>query len=200
VGDASASSSGSTGGSLDNELSVRGVNTRVTPILRDEEYLPLRRRAGLIHILLGTETASQPQLNSFHKATTIAQDKRAVERLRKHGLVSGAWCVVGLENETRQALEETHRTARDWNSDMANRAMYRPRPVSDLGGATVDVHDFAPSNFVTPIIKPDARHRTTLLDDIRHKYRRFDTTHALLAYRSTGKRQKRRYRLSGAIG
>jgi len=35
-----------------------GINTRVTDILRDEEHLPLYRKAGLVHVSLGTEAAS----------------------------------------------------------------------------------------------------------------------------------------------
>jgi len=36
-----------------------GINTRVTDILRDAELLPLFRKAGLIHVSLGTEAAAQ---------------------------------------------------------------------------------------------------------------------------------------------
>ena len=36
-----------------------GINTRVTDILRDEALLPLYRKAGLIHVSLGTEAAEQ---------------------------------------------------------------------------------------------------------------------------------------------
>ncbi|MFN7309304.1 MAG: magnesium-protoporphyrin IX monomethyl ester anaerobic oxidative cyclase, partial [bacterium] len=34
-----------------------GINTRVTDILRDRELLPLYRKAGLVHVSLGTEAA-----------------------------------------------------------------------------------------------------------------------------------------------
>ena len=36
-----------------------GINTRVTDILRDEALLPFYRKAGLIHVSLGTEAAAQ---------------------------------------------------------------------------------------------------------------------------------------------
>jgi hypothetical protein len=42
--------------------------------------------------------------------TTIAQNKRAIELLRKNGIVSEAQFIVGLENETPETLEETFRT------------------------------------------------------------------------------------------
>jgi anaerobic magnesium-protoporphyrin IX monomethyl ester cyclase len=173
-----------------------GINTRVTDILRDEEYLPLYRRAGLIHVSLGTEAASQLQLDRFQKETTVAQNKKAIALLRRHGIVSEAQFIVGLENETKATLEETYRMARDWNPDMANWAMYTPWPFSDLFkelGDKVEVYDFDKYNFVTPIIKPDAMDRATLLDRVMHNYRRFYIRHALFEYPWTWNRQKRRY-------
>ncbi|WP_235692001.1 magnesium-protoporphyrin IX monomethyl ester anaerobic oxidative cyclase [Elioraea tepida] len=109
-----------------------GINTRVTDILRDEKLLPLYRKAGLIHVSLGTEAAAQLKLDRFNKETTIAQNRRAIELLRANGIVAEAQFIVGLENETEETLEETYRMARDWNPDMANWAMYTPWPFSDL--------------------------------------------------------------------
>ena len=140
-----------------------GINTRVTDILRDEALLPLYRAAGLIHISLGTEAAAQLKLDRFNKETTIAQNKRAIELLRKNGIVAEAQFIVGLENETPETLEETFRMAMDWKPDMANWAMYTPWPFSDLFqelGDKVEIFDFEKYNFVTPIMKPDAMERT----------------------------------------
>jgi hypothetical protein len=44
-----------------------GINTRVTDILRDRDLLPLFRRAGLVHVSLGTEAAAQLQLDRFRE-------------------------------------------------------------------------------------------------------------------------------------
>jgi bacteriochlorophyll 4-vinyl reductase len=43
-----------------------GINTRVTDIMRDKDNLPLWRKAGLMHISLGTEAAAQMNLELFH--------------------------------------------------------------------------------------------------------------------------------------
>ncbi len=114
-----------------------GINTRVTDILRDEELLPMYRRAGLVHVSLGTEAAAQLKLDRFNKETTVAQNKKAIELLRRNGIVSEAQFIVGLENETIETLEEAYQMARDWNPDMANWAMYTPWPFSDLFRALV---------------------------------------------------------------
>lgn len=175
-----------------------GINTRVTDILRDEKLLPLYRKAGLIHVSLGTEAAAQLKLDRFNKETTIAQNRRAIELLRANGIVAEAQFIVGLENETEETLEKTYRMARDWNPDMANWAMYTPWPFSDLFqelGDKVEVFDFEKYNFVTPIIKPDAMDRATLLDRVMHNYRRFYLNKALFHYPWLKDRTRRRYML-----
>jgi len=175
-----------------------GINTRVTDILRDEALLPLYRRAGLVHVSLGTEAAAQLKLDRFNKETTIAQNKRAIELLRANGIVAEAQFIVGLENETAETLEETYRMALDWGPDMANWAMYTPWPFSDLFkelGDKVEVFDFEKYNFVTPIIKPEAMDRAELLDRVMNNYRRFYLRKTLFSYPWIRDRTKRRYML-----
>jgi len=175
-----------------------GINTRVTDILRDEAQLPLWRKAGLIHVSLGTEAAAQLNLDRFNKETTVAQNKQAIELLRRHGIVAEAQFIVGLENETRETLEETYRMALDWNPDMANWSMYTPWPFSDLFrelGDKVEVFDFDKYNFVTPILKPEAMERAELLDRVMHNYRRFYMRKTLLEYPWIRDSVKRKYML-----
>ncbi|OYQ36516.1 magnesium-protoporphyrin IX monomethyl ester anaerobic oxidative cyclase [Niveispirillum lacus] len=175
-----------------------GINTRVTDILRDEALLPLYRRAGLIHVSLGTEAAAQLKLERFNKETTIAQNKKAIDLLRRNGIVAEAQFIVGLENETAETLEETYRMALDWNPDMANWAMYTPWPFSDLFkelGDKVEIYDFEKYNFVTPIIKPEAMERSELLDRVMNNYRRFYLRKTFLHYPWIRDKTKRRYML-----
>ncbi len=173
-----------------------GINTRVTDILRDEKLLPMFRKAGLVHVSLGTEAAAQLKLDRFNKETTIAQNKRAIALLRDAGIVTEAQFIVGLENETAETLEETYRMARDWNPDMANWAMYTPWPFSDLFqelGDKVEVFDFEKYNFVTPIMKPDAMDRAELLDRVMNNYRRFFMNKTFFQYPWEKDKQRRKY-------
>jgi anaerobic magnesium-protoporphyrin IX monomethyl ester cyclase len=175
-----------------------GINTRVTDILRDEELLPLYRKAGLIHVSLGTEAAAQLKLDLFNKETTVAQNKKAIELLRKAGIVVEAQFIVGLENETAETLEETYRMACDWKPDLANWSMYTPWPFSDLFkelGDKVEIFDYEKYNFVTPIIKPQAMDRGELLDRVMNNYRRFYMKKALFSYPWSGSGERRRYLL-----
>jgi anaerobic magnesium-protoporphyrin IX monomethyl ester cyclase len=175
-----------------------GINTRVTDILRDEALLPLYRKAGLIHVSLGTEAAAQMKLDLFNKETTIADNAKAIRLLREAGIVVEAQFIVGLENETAETLEETYRMACDWKPDLANWSMYTPWPFSDLFkelGDKVEVFDYEKYNFVTPIMKPAAMERGELLDRVMNNYRRFYMKKALFSYPWSGSGERRRYLL-----
>lgn len=153
-----------------------GINTRVTDILRDEALLPLYRKAGLVHVSLGTEAAAQLKLDRFNKEIKLEQSKRAIELLRQNGIVVEAQFIVGLENETPATLEETYKMALDWNPDLVNWNCYTPWPFSDLFqdlGDKVEVRDYAKYNFVTPIIQPDVMTRDQVLYGVLKNYRRF---------------------------
>jgi anaerobic magnesium-protoporphyrin IX monomethyl ester cyclase len=153
-----------------------GINTRVTDILRDEELLPLYRKAGLVHVSLGTEAAAQLKLDRFNKEIKVEQSKKAIQLLKQNGIVTEAQFIVGLENETPETLEETYNMAQDWKPDLVNWNCYTPWPFSDLFqelGDKVEVRDYAKYNFVTPIIQPDTMTRDDVLKGVLHNYRRF---------------------------
>ncbi len=162
---------------IDRKLDVHwGINTRVTDILRDEKELSLYRKAGLVHVSLGTEAAAQLNLNLFRKETTIEDNKRAVQLLRENGIVAEVQYIMGLENETLETIEETYRMARDWQADMTNWNMFTPWPFSELFedvGDKVEVRDYSHYNFVTPIMKPNAITREQLLKGVLRNYARF---------------------------
>ena len=184
---------------IDRDLGILwGINTRVTDVMRDEDLLPFYRKAGLVHISLGTEAAAQLNLDRFVKETTVAQNKRAIQLLQQNGIVTEAQFIVGLENETRETLEETYQMVMDWGADMANWSMFTPWPFSDMFtelGDKVEVYDYSKYNFVTPIMKPDAIDRAELLDGVMANYRRFYMKRMFFQYPWAKDPVRRRYLL-----
>ncbi|MCA9764689.1 MAG: radical SAM protein, partial [Gemmatimonadetes bacterium] len=163
---------------------------------RDEELLPLYRRAGLVHVSLGTEAASQMNLDLFRKETTIEQNKRAIQLLKQNGMVAEAQFIMGMENETKETIEETYQLALDWDPDMANWNMYTPWPFAELFeelGDRVEVRDYSKYNFVTPIMKPEAMDREDVLKGVLRCYARFYMRKTFLGYPFIRDKFKRRY-------
>ena len=175
-----------------------GINTRVTDIMRDKDDLALYRRAGLVHVSLGTEAAAQMKLDQFNKETTVAENKEAIRLLREADIFVEAQFIVGLDNETLETLEETYQMAWDWQPDLANWSMYTPWPFTPLFQELrdkVEIFDFSKYNFVTPIMKPAALTRGELLDGVMKNYRRFYMKKALFHYPWRGTGYRRRYLL-----
>ena len=173
-----------------------GINTRVTDILRDEDLLPLYRKAGLVHVSLGTEAAAQLKLDRFNKEIKVEQSKKAIQLLKQNGIVTEAQFIVGLENETPETLEETYAMAQDWKPDLVNWNCYTPWPFSDLFqelGDKVEVRDYAKYNFVTPIIQPETMTRDEVLAGVLKNYRRFYFKKATWGYLWDGDSYRRRY-------
>ena len=175
-----------------------GINTRVTDIYRDRNELSLWRKAGLVHVSLGTEAAAQLKLDRFNKETKVAQNKEAIRLLREADIFTEAQFIVGLDNETAETLEETYKMAWDWQPDLANWSMYTPWPFTPLFQDLrdkVEVFDFSKYNFVTPIMRPEAMDRAELLDRVMNNYRRFYMKKALFHYPWRGTGFRRRYLL-----
>ena len=184
---------------IERKLDVQwGINTRVTDILRDEDVLPIWRKAGLVHVSLGTEASAQLNLERFRKETTVAQNKKAIGLLRDAGMVAEAQFIIGLENETPESIEDTYRWAMDWEADMCNWVMYTPWPFSDLFeelADKVEVRDYAKYNFVTPIMKPENMTRGEVLNAVMRNYRRFYMHRSAFRYPWIKDSYKRKYML-----
>jgi len=175
-----------------------GINTRVTDIYRDRDLLEFYRKAGLVHVSLGTEAAAQMKLDTFNKETKVEENKTAIRLLREADILVEAQFIVGMDNETPETLEETYQMAWDWQPDLANWSMYTPWPFTPLFQELKDqvqVFDFSKYNFVTPIMKPAAMERGELLDGVMNNYRRFYMKKALFHYPWRGTGFRRRYLL-----
>lgn len=172
-----------------------GINTRVTDLLRDRDLLPLYRKAGLVHVSLGTEATAQLNLDVFRKQTTVEQNKLAVKLLRDAGIVAEVQFIMGLENENAETIEETYRMALDWKPDMVNWNMYTSWPFAELFeelGDKVEVRDYSKDNFVTPIMKPEGMTREQVLKGALKNYARFSMRKGFLDFPWIRDRFKRR--------
>ena len=175
-----------------------GINTRVTDIYRDRDLLKFYRKAGLVHVSLGTAAAGQMKLDTFNKETKVDENKTAIRLLREADILVEAQFIVGLDKETPETLEDTYRMAWDWQPDLANWSMYTPWPFTPLFQELkdqVETHDLSKYNFVTPIMKQVAIARGELLDGVTNNYRRFYSKKALFHCLRRGTGFRRHYLL-----
>ncbi|GAF86838.1 unnamed protein product, partial [marine sediment metagenome] len=85
---------------LDLELLME---TRVDDILRDKDILHKYRRAGVVHIYVGVESASQETLDQFNKGIKIEESKKAIELINETDIISETSFVLGMPNDTKES-------------------------------------------------------------------------------------------------
>ena len=90
-------------------------NTRVDK--PDEEMFRLMKRAGCYMLSIGGESGNSEILRSIRKGTKPENIDETVRLLRKVGISSLVYFLVGLPGETRETIDETIRFAREINPD-----------------------------------------------------------------------------------
>ena len=141
------------------------METRVEDIIRDEDLLPKYNKAGIIHMYLGAESSSDDMLDSLNKGTDVDMNKRAIDLLREHDIMTEASFMVGFPNETWETIAKTVDEAVRLNPDIAVFPVITPMPFTPLYEEMKDrirVFDYSKYNLMTPIIEPYAM----TLDDV----------------------------------
>ncbi len=152
------------------------METRPADILRDREIIGKYRKAGIIYISLGIETADQAALDAMKKEMVLEEIKPVFDILREQEIVSEASFMVGFPDETSDSIKKTMQLAQHYNPDIANFFTFTPWPYAD-GYADlkpfIRVHDYGRYNMVDPVLEP--RHMSMLQVEvaIADGYRRF---------------------------
>ncbi|HVT81623.1 MAG TPA: radical SAM protein, partial [Phycisphaerae bacterium] len=74
-------------------------STRADDIVRDADILHLYKKAGVERWLMGMENYDEATLKRIRKGGSTLKDRKAIELLRRHGILSMATWVVGFEEE-----------------------------------------------------------------------------------------------------
>jgi len=133
------------------------METRVEDIIRDEDLLPKYHAAGIIHMYVGAESSSDAMLDSLNKGTDVDMNKRAIDLLRDHDIMSEASFMIGFPEETWDSITQTAAEAVRLNPDIAVFPVITPMPFTPLHEEMKDrirVFDYSKYNLMTPIIEP----------------------------------------------
>lgn len=81
------------------------ANSRANTI--DDEILSKMKQAGCSVIAIGLESGSEDSLLKMKKGTTVEINKKAVELIKKHGIKTFGFYLIGFPWEDNEHLEET---------------------------------------------------------------------------------------------
>jgi anaerobic magnesium-protoporphyrin IX monomethyl ester cyclase len=152
------------------------METRGADIIRDRDIIGKYRKAGVIYVSTGVETADQSTLDTLKKGMRVEDATQVFELLREHEIVSEASFMVGFPDETPDSIRKTMQLAQQYNPDIANFFTFTPWPYADDYNRlkpVIRVHDYAQYNMVDPVIEP---HNMSILQvevAIADGYRRF---------------------------
>jgi anaerobic magnesium-protoporphyrin IX monomethyl ester cyclase len=152
------------------------METRASDILRDRDIIAKYRKAGIIYISFGVETADQATLDALRKEQVLDEIKQVFDMLREEEIVSEASFMVGFPDETYESIKKTMQLAQHFNPDIANFFMFTPWPYADGYHdlkPLIRANDYGKYNMVDPVIEP---HNMSILQievAIADGYRRF---------------------------
>ncbi|HCJ67457.1 MAG TPA: magnesium-protoporphyrin IX monomethyl ester oxidative cyclase [Elusimicrobia bacterium] len=133
------------------------METRVDDILRDKDILHKYKKAGVLHIYVGVESASQETLDRFHKNLKIEQSAEAIELINQQEIISETSFVLGMPEDTPESIKKTIELAQYYNPDMAFFLAIAPWPYSEIYPELkpyIQVFDYSKYNLVNPVVKP----------------------------------------------
>ena len=140
------------------------METCAADIIRDREILWKYRKAGIIHIYVGTEATDQAALEYMKKGLKVEDAKLALDLLREVNIITETSMILGLPDDTTESIARTIERVRAFNPDFAHFLALPPWPYSDmyplLEPYIVD-RDYRKYNLIDPVIKPK---NMTLLD------------------------------------
>ena len=125
---------------LCDELIGRGFSDDITcfmqarcdDVVRNQHLLAKMNRAGINWLLLGVESNSQSNLNSFRKGTKPQDAVDAVQLMKQNGIFSQATCIIGDHKDSHESIEELRQFVNELDPDLAIFMILTPFPGTDL--------------------------------------------------------------------
>jgi anaerobic magnesium-protoporphyrin IX monomethyl ester cyclase len=114
------------------------ASIRVTDICRDENSLPLYKKAGVCAVLLGIETTNPETIGKIKKGSTNTTDNKAIGLLRKNRILSIASYVFGLEHDSWKTGFKAFRGLLGYDPDFSNAMYATPFDWTEFYTASLD--------------------------------------------------------------
>jgi anaerobic magnesium-protoporphyrin IX monomethyl ester cyclase len=143
--------------------------TRTDLIIRDQHLLPRMKRAGVFLICLGVESPFERDLAEYQKGTTREKAEQAASLVRKHGIHTWCFFMIGNLQHTEQDILQTLEYAKQLDPTIAIFTLVTPVPGTSfydemLEKGVIEEFDWGKYDFGHPIIRTDHVPRQRLLD------------------------------------
>jgi radical SAM superfamily enzyme YgiQ (UPF0313 family) len=104
----------------------------VVQLAKDEDVVKDMKYGGCTATFVGIESGNNEMLKKIKKTQTTEECVAAIKNLRKHGIESHAFIMVGFPEETEQTFKETMDFIPKLNPDGVIFSIFTPYPGSDI--------------------------------------------------------------------
>jgi anaerobic magnesium-protoporphyrin IX monomethyl ester cyclase len=171
---------------LCDELIKRGFSDDITcfmqarcdDVVRNQHLLSKMNKAGINWLLLGVESHSQSNLDSFRKGTKPEDAVGAVQLLKQNGIFSQATCIIGQRQDSHESIEGLRQFVNELDPDLAIFMILTPFPGTDLYAEAKDKGwiencNWADYDMVHAIMSTESLSREQLQHELYSCYRSF---------------------------
>lgn len=99
---------------------------------RQEDIIPLMKKAGMFMGLVGIEVSDDAELSKIGKGVTVSQIKRSVDVLRKNDIATVGTFMIGFEDDTEEKIKKRFAFADEVDPDVFALQFLTPVPGSPL--------------------------------------------------------------------
>lgn len=100
------------------------ANSRANTL--DDEIISKMKEAGCSMIAIGLESGSDESLEKMKKGTTVMDNRKAVELIKKHGLKIFGFYMIGFPWETKEHIEQTKKLIFELDTDFIEISIVTP--------------------------------------------------------------------------
>lgn len=99
---------------------------------RQEDLVPLMKKAGMFMGLVGIEVADDSELSKIGKGVTVSQIKRTVDVLRRHDIPTVGTFMIGFDDDDEEKIKQRFQFADQVDPDVFALQFVTPVPGSPL--------------------------------------------------------------------
>jgi anaerobic magnesium-protoporphyrin IX monomethyl ester cyclase len=171
---------------LCDELIKRGFSDDITcfmqarcdDVVRNQHLLPKMSRAGINYLLLGVESHSQSNLDSFRKGTRPEEAISAVRLLKQNGIFAQATCIIGERKDSHKSIDDLRQFINKLDPDLAIFMILTPFPGTDLYAEAkqkgwIENWNWADYDMLHAIMPTEHLSRQQLQQELHDCYRSF---------------------------
>ncbi len=154
------------------------MQTRCDDIVRNQHILSKMKRAGINWLLLGVESHSQSNLESFRKGSKPEDAVNAVRLLKQNSIFCQATCIIGERKDSHESIERLRNFVNELDPDLAIFMILTPFPGTDLyeqakHNGWIQNWNWADYDMVHAIMPTESLSREQLQNELFKCYRSF---------------------------